>query len=142
MADKLTPERRSWNMSRISGKDTKPEITVRKYLTEKGVRYRKNVSGLPGKPDIAIKKYKLAMEIRGCFWHGHSNCERFRLPKSKTEFWADKISKNKNRDMANEIKLADLDFSLYVIWECEVLARNFEKADDFIKEYFKRRNTA
>ena len=89
--DRLTKSERSANMSKIRFKDTKPEIFVRRYIFKRGIRFRKNVKDLPGKPDIAIKKYKLALNVHGCFWHGHQNCKKFRLPKTNVEFWKTKI---------------------------------------------------
>ena len=94
MADRLTKEQRHKNMSAIRGKNTKPEIIVRKYLFSKGFRYRLNHARLPGHPDIVLRKYRTVIFVNGCFWHGHSGCKYFVLPKTNTEFWENKISPN------------------------------------------------
>ena len=98
MTDVHSQETRSYNMSRIKAKDTKPELLVRKYLFCKGFRYRVNVKDLPGKPDIVLPKYKTVIFIHGCFWHGHEGCKYFVIPKTRTEWWTEKIRKNKERD--------------------------------------------
>lgn len=90
MADVHTPEQRSYNMSRIHSKNTKPEELVRKFLFSQGFRYRKNDAKLPGKPDIVLPKYKAVIFVNGCFWHGHENCKYFHLPKNNTDFFANK----------------------------------------------------
>ena len=91
MSDVHSKKIRSYNMSQIKGANTKPELIVRKYLYSNGLRYRLNIKSLPGKPDLYLKKYNTVVEIRGCFWHGHPNCKYFRLPKTKTEWWDNKI---------------------------------------------------
>jgi len=96
--DKFSPKKRSEIMSKITGKETKPEILVRKYLFAKGFRYRKNVKTLPGKPDIVLPKYKTVVFINGCFWHGHKNCKKANLPTTNFNFWKEKIDKNIIRD--------------------------------------------
>ena len=101
MADVLTPAQRSYNMSRIRGKNTKPEELVRKYLFAHGFRYRKNDPRLPGKPDIVLPKYRTVIFINGCFWHGHEGCRYFVWPKSNPEFWKEKIEANIRRDAEN-----------------------------------------
>ena len=133
--DRITREQRSRNMSAIGGKSTKPEQIVRKYLFTSGIRYRCNVKTLAGKPDIAIKKFKLALNIHGCFWHGHENCKNFRLPKSNVDFWRKKISSNKKRDKKNRQILIEQGFSYWEIWECEIKRGNFDKVDQFIRAY-------
>ena len=90
MADKLGKDKRSWNMSRVKGKDTRIEILVRKQLFQDGYRFRKNVRDLPGKPDIVLPKYKTVIFVHGCFWHKH-NCKEGHIPKSNSEFWAKKL---------------------------------------------------
>src|SRR5678816_647392 len=94
MADVHSKEIRSFNMSRIKGKDTKPEILVRKFLFSKGFRYKLHVKSLPGKPDIVLPKYKTVIFVHGCFWHGHEGCKYYVVPKTKTEWWLDKINGN------------------------------------------------
>ena len=130
--DRLTKKERSANMSKIRSKNTKPEIFVRRYIFERGIRFRKNVADLPGKPDIAIKKYKVALEVRGCFWHGHENCKDFRLPKSRIEFWREKIGKNIERDIRNQKKLINLGYLVFIVWECELDRKDYSSVDKFI----------
>ena len=120
MADTMTPEQRSRCMSAVKGKDTKPEMIVRKYLFSKGLRFRLHVRSLPGNPDIVLPKYKTVVFINGCFWHGHEGCKYYRLPKSNVEFWESKITNNKNRDVLNETKLKELGWRVIRIWECEI----------------------
>ena len=105
MADIKTNEERSRNMAAIKGKDTKPEIIVRKYLFSRGLRYRVNSRKLPGSPDIVLKKYRTVVFVDGCFWHGHEGCKYFRLPKSNVDFWRHKITMNIARDYANNVDL-------------------------------------
>ena len=118
--DTMTPEQRSRCMSAVKGKDTKPEMIVRKYLFSKGLRYRLHVKSLPGNPDIVHPKYKTVLFINGCFWHGHEGCKYYRLPKTNIDFWESKITNNKNRDILNEIKLKELGWRVIRIWECEI----------------------
>jgi DNA mismatch endonuclease (patch repair protein) len=107
LADIFTKEKRSDIMSKISGKETKPEILVRKYLFANGFRYRKNDKRFPGKPDIVLPKYKTIIFIHGCFWHGH-NCKRGKLPETRKSFWKKKISQNIERDKRNNDILENL----------------------------------
>lgn len=107
-------------MSKVSGKDTKPEILVRKYLFSHGFRYRKNAKNLPGKPDIVLPKYKTIIFIHGCFWHGHEGCESAKLPASNIEYWTKKVSSNINRDSQNVEALKTLGWNVIVVWECEL----------------------
>lgn len=106
-------------MSKIRGKDTKPEIIVRKFLFSKGFRYRKNQKSLPGKPDIVLKKHAAVVMVNGCFWHGHKGCKKFKMPKSNIDFWKNKITRNIERDKVNKSKLYDLGWKVFVVWECE-----------------------
>ncbi|MEE1573813.1 MAG: DNA mismatch endonuclease Vsr, partial [Candidatus Neomarinimicrobiota bacterium] len=96
--DRLTKEKRSWNMSRIKGKDTKPEIIVRSILHKAGFRFRLNRKDLPGKPDIVLPKYKSVILVHGCFWHRHPRCKYACTPKSRVKFWQKKFSENIERD--------------------------------------------
>lgn len=118
MADVHTPEKRSYNMSRIRGKNTKPEEIVRKYLFAHGFRYRKNDPRLPGKPDIVLPKYKTVIFVNGCFWHGHEGCKYFVWPKSNEDFWKVKISGNIQRDIHNRKLLSDQGWNVMTVWEC------------------------
>lgn len=120
MVDKLTPERRSWTMSRIRGKDTAIEMKVRKYLFGCGFRYRKNVTELPGKPDLVLPKYKTVIFVHGCFWHQHEGCKYATVPDTRTEFWVEKFRKNIENDRLNQERLVAMGWKVLVIWECEV----------------------
>lgn len=103
-------------------KDTKPELIVRRALFHRGIRYRIHVKGLPGTPDVAIQKYKLAIQIRGCFWHSHG-CGHSSIPKTNRDYWVPKLKRNVERDMASDQKLRDLGFRLFVLWECEIRSK-------------------
>ena len=127
MADVHDKKTRSYNMSQIKGSDTKPEMIVRKYLHAKGLRYRLHDKSLPGKPDLVFKKYKTAVFINGCFWHGHANCKYFKLPKTRTEWWRDKIEKTKNRDQIAIDKLISADWKVIVVWECKLKSNNQQR---------------
>lgn len=120
MADIKTKESRSYNMSRIAGKDTKPEELVRKYLFSKGFRYRKNVRKLPGTPDVVLPKYRTVIFVNGCFWHGHEGCKYFVWPKNNAEFWRQKIETNISRDQRKEAQLRDMGWNVMIVWECEL----------------------
>ena len=120
MTDVHDKKIRSYNMSRIKGKNTKPEMLVRKFLHKNGYRYRLNYSRLPGKPDIVLPKYKSVIFINGCFWHGHKGCNYFVVPKTRTEWWVEKINGTIERD---EIKINELEkkgWSVKTLWECEL----------------------
>ena len=122
MSDIYSKSKRSSIMSKISGKDTKPEILVRKYLFSKGFRFRKNVKDLPGKPDIVLPKYKTIIFVNGCFWHGHENCKKATLPATNTKFWREKISGNIIRDKENIQKLREMGYKVITVWQCELTA--------------------
>lgn len=111
---------RSYNMSQIKGKNTKPEELVRKYLFSQGLRYRKNDKRLPGSPDIVLPKYKTVIFINGCFWHGHKGCKYFVWPKSNVDFWEEKINQNIMRDSNKIAQLEELDWKVLIVWECEL----------------------
>ena len=118
--DKLTKEQRSKCMRAVKGRDTKPEMWVRRYLFAHGFRYRLNVRCLPGKPDIVLKKYKTVVFVNGCFWHGHEDCQLYRLPQTNVDFWKAKIERNRARDLKDEILLRSMGWHVIVIWECEL----------------------
>ena len=120
MPDRITKEQRSYNMSKIKGKDTNIEVKVRKYLYHHGYRYRKNVKGLPGTPDILLTKQRIAIFVNGCFWHHHYNCKLAVYPKSRIDYWKAKIDKNVDNDIKNYNLLNQLDYKVIVIWECEL----------------------
>lgn len=119
MGDVHSKAVRSYNMSRIKGKGTKPEEAVRKFLFAQGFRYRKNVKNLPGKPDIVLPRYKTVVFINGCFWHGH-NCRYFHWPQNNAEFWRKKITTNKERDQRKIIELEKQGWRVLLVWECEL----------------------
>ena len=125
MADKMTKEQRHRCMSSIKGKDTKPEMLVRRYLHSRGYRYRVNMRRLPGTPDIVLRKYKTVIFINGCFWHGHGGCRYFVLPKSNTQYWQEKIERNKERDIEKRIQLRFLGWHTIIIWEWHRYRRVF-----------------
>ena len=135
MTDVHSKEVRSFNMSQIKGKNTKPEILVRKFLHAKGFRYRLHDKTLPGKPDIVLPKYKTAIEVMGCYWHGHPNCKYFKLPSTNTEFWKNKIEGTIQRDKINHSKLSESGWKVIVIWECELKAEKSSKTlHDLIRQ--------
>ena len=107
-------------MAAIKGKNTKPEMIVRKYLFSKGLRYRINNRKLPGSPDIVLKKYKTVVFIDGCFWHGHKGCKYFKMPKSNVDFWRRKIGRNFARDYVNNVDLMLAGWRVIRVWECEI----------------------
>lgn len=137
MADVHDTAIRSYNMSRIKGKDTKPEETVRKYLFSKGFRYRKNVSTLPGKPDIVLPKYKTCIFVHGCFWHKHEGCKYFVWPKSNEEFWKDKLEKNVARDKNEQAELEKMGWHILIVWECQLKKKNKEQTLRELEEKIK-----
>jgi DNA mismatch endonuclease (patch repair protein) len=120
MTDVHEPVVRSYNMSQIKGKNTKPEIIVRRFLHAKGFRFRLHNNLLPGKPDIVLKKYRTVVFVNGCFWHGHDDCKYFILPKTRRLWWENKLDKNKERDLESKRKLSFLGWKVIVIWECEL----------------------
>ena len=125
--DKLSPEQRHKNMAAIRGKDTKPEMIVRRGLWRMGFRYRLNHKRLPGHPDLVLKKYRTCIFVNGCFWHGHNvditifeNTDCCKIPKSNREFWIEKIRRNKERDIDEQKRLAEMGWHCITIWECEL----------------------
>ena len=120
MTDVHSKEIRSYNMSRIRNKDTKPELLVRKFLHKNGFRYRLHVKDMPGKPDIVLPKYKTVIFIHGCFWHGHEGCRYFVVPKTRTEWWLNKIQVNATNDARAENTLKADGWNIIKIWECEL----------------------
>jgi len=120
MTDVMTPEQRSRCMAAIKGKDTKPEMLVRKFLFSKGLRYRVNNHKLPGSPDIVLKKYRTVVFIDGCFWHAHVGCKYYRLPKTNVNFWRHKIAMNIARDYSNTVDLKLAGWRVIRVWECDV----------------------
>ena len=117
--DTFSKKKRSEIMSRIKGKNTKPEMIVRKYLFSKGYRYTLHDKKLPGKPDIVLKKYKTAIQVRGCFWHGHS-CKLANYPKTNRKYWKNKIDNNRKRDRKNDKLIKKMGYKLIVLNECKI----------------------
>ena len=120
MADNHTPQVRSYNMSRIRSKNTKPEELVRKYLFSLGLRYRKNDKRYPGKPDLVFSKYRTAVFINGCFWHCHEGCSDFVMPTSRVDYWKSKLEGNRQRDAVNIASLEADGWRVIIVWECEL----------------------
>lgn len=120
MTDVHDKKTRSYNMSQIRSINTKPEIIVRKFLFKEGFRYKLHDKNLSGKPDIVLPKYKTVIFVHGCFWHGHEGCKYFVVPKTRTEWWKNKINKNKTRDNINIIKLSREGWNVIIIYECEL----------------------
>ena len=118
--DRLTRQHRSWNMSRIRGKDTAPEILVRSALHRMGFRFRLHKRDLPGRPDIVLARYRTAVFVHGCFWHRHPGCTKAYTPKSRIHFWQSKFDQNVERDAAVRDQLEHLGWNVVVVWECEV----------------------
>ncbi len=134
MADLLSPEKRSWNMSRIHAKDTSIEVKVRKFLFSQGFRYRKNVASLPGKPDLVFPKYRAVVFIHGCFWHRHDGCKGASIPKSRQDYWLPKFDRNVENDKKHYQSLKEMGWRPIVIWECEV-NKHFEATmDSLVRE--------
>ncbi|HRP44783.1 MAG TPA: very short patch repair endonuclease [Ginsengibacter sp.] len=120
MADRLSLERRSWNMSRIKSKNTKPEIIFRSLLHKSGFRYRLHDKKLPGKPDIVLPKYQSVIFVNGCFWHRHENCNLSYTPKSRQDFWDKKFSDTVIRDQKKIDLLKEAGWNVITVWECEL----------------------
>lgn len=138
MADVHEPEIRSYNMSRIKGKDTKPEMLVRKFLFSNGFRYRLHDKKLPGKPDLVLPKHKTVIQVHGCFWHGHKGCKYFVIPKTRTKWWKEKIEGNIERDRIAEKELKSEGWKVIVIWECELKP---DKREETLNQLLNQINT-
>lgn len=130
MADVHSKETRSYNMSQIKGKDTKPEVLVRKYLFSKGLRFRKNDKRYPGHPDIVLPRYKTVVFIHGCFWHLHEGCRYAIMPSSNVEFWEKKLYGNRDRDKRNKDMLTEMGWHVITIWECQLKKDQRDKTLD------------
>jgi DNA mismatch endonuclease (patch repair protein) len=120
MVDKISKEHRSWNMSRVKSKNTKPELMIRSILHKQGYRFRVHRKDLPGNPDIVLPRYKTVIFVHGCFWHQHEGCPDSKRPSTNIEFWNSKLNENIARDQKNKIKLRELGWEVFVIWECEM----------------------
>ena len=120
MVDVMSADKRSALMSRIRGKDTGPKLRAPKQLWRAGFRYRLHAKGLPGKPDLVLPKWKAVVLVHGCFWHRHTDCPHFRLPKTRPEFWDEKLRRNQERDEAAIAALINVGWRVAVVWECAV----------------------
>ena len=120
MADVHDKKTRSYNMSRVRNKNTKPEELVGKYLFAQGLRYRKNDKRYPGHPDIVLPKYKTVIFVHGCFWHMHKNCQKAKLPTSHIEYWERKLTENVKRDAKEKAELEALGWRVFIVWECQL----------------------
>ena len=120
MTDIVDTRTRSAMMAGIRGKDTKPEIVVRRFLHRSGFRFRLHRKDLPGRPDIVLPRYRTVVEVRGCFWHRHEDCPFAYVPKSNRDFWLAKFSSNRERDSRNLRRLRDLGWHVIEVWECEL----------------------
>jgi DNA mismatch endonuclease, patch repair protein len=125
-------------MSKIKGKNTKPEMLVRKFLFSKGYRYRLHDKKLPGKPDIVLPKYKTTIFIHGCFWHGHEGCKYYVVPKTRTEWWINKINSNIVSDNRNINNLSNLNWRIISIWECDLKSKSREKTLNILLKKLQR----
>ena len=138
MSDKLTKQQRHHCMSRIRGKNTKPEILVRKGLHARGFRFRLHNKKLPGSPDVVLPKYGVAIMVNGCFWHGHKGCRYANEPKSNVDFWQAKIARNRHRDEVTSAHLEALGWHVVTIWECELRGtdKSARRIDELVKEIY------
>lgn len=138
MADVHSAAKRSYNMSRIQSKNTKPEMLVRRFLHGKGLRFRLHKKELPGKPDIVLPKYKTAIFVQGCFWHGHEGCRYFILPGTRTEWWLAKINRTKELDKQNIARLQEDGWQVIEVYECELKPKLVEKTlNELLKNVLK-----
>lgn len=136
MVDRVTRAKRSEIMRAVRAKDTRPELAVRRIVSDLGYRYRLHQKSLPGKPDVSFPSRRKAIFVHGCFWHGHARCPKARLPKSRVDFWADKLRRNKERDTRNIKDLKRKGWSVLVIWQCQ-LARP-ERVERRIKRFLQK----
>jgi len=127
MPDVHTPAVRSFNMSRIKGKDTKPEMLVRRFLHANGYRYTLHNKKLPGRPDIVLPKYNTVIFVNGCFWHGHKNCKYYVVPKTRTAWWLNKINGNIANDKRKQAALKKLGYKIITLWECQLKPAKLER---------------
>lgn len=138
MPDRMTPEQRHDCMASIHSEDTRPEQAVRRELWHRGYRFRKYVRTLPGTPDIVLPKYRTCIFVNGCFWHGHKGCSKFVMPKTRTEFWVNKIARNQERDLVNIQRLESIGWSAITVWECELgksgIENTMEKIESMLEE--------
>jgi DNA mismatch endonuclease (patch repair protein) len=137
MSDPLSPEHRSWLMSRIRSEDTKPEWVLRSGLHRLGFRFRLRDKAIPGRPDLVLPKYGAVVFVHGCFWHQHRRCRAASVPKSNTAFWEEKFARNLARDRRNRRELRKLGWRVLVVWECELMKETvatIEKVADWLRD--------
>jgi len=120
MVDRISKKHRSWNMSRIKGKNTKPELQLRSLLHRAGFRFRLHDSRLPGKPDVVLRKYRTAIFVNGCYWHRHENCIKATVPKTRIDFWQNKFKKTVERDNRKSRELTQSGWRVITVWECDL----------------------
>jgi DNA mismatch endonuclease (patch repair protein) len=140
MVDIVDTKTRSRMMSGIRGKDTKPELALRRALHARGFRFRLHVKSIPGRPDIVFSKYRAVVFVHGCFWHRHADCPKATMPATRTDFWQKKFSDNVERDRRNIGELLRANWRVLVVWECELSKRNLEHTVDFVSKWLKRRD--
>lgn len=129
--DRISREKRSWNMSRIRSTDAQPELRVRSHFFGRGLRYRV-ANRLPGKPDMVLKKYGAVVFVHGCFWHGHEACRETHVPKTNTEYWSKKLQLNRARDGRGQAELRRLGYRVFIVWECD--CSRVDRLDEIIDE--------
>lgn len=120
MGEKLSKEKRSWNMKQVRSKDTEPELIIRRHLHNMGYRFRLHRKDICGCPDIVLPKYKTVIFVNGCFWHQHTGCNRSKMPEANREFWINKLNNNKLRDKRNYRKLQKQGWKVIIIWQCKI----------------------
>ena len=130
--DSLTPEQRSALMRKVRSKDTTPEMKVRRALHAKGIRYRLHHPDLPGKPDLVLSRFRTCIFVHGCFWHGHESCRKASVPKTNTDFWVKKISRNRERDREVRTLLEEIGWRVVTVWECQT--EKSERLEKLIEE--------
>ena len=136
MTDVHSKKTRSYNMSRIRGKNTMPEMVVRKFFFSKGIRYRIHDNTLPGKPDLVFPKYKIVLFVNGCFWHGHQSCRYFVIPKTRTKWWLNKIERTQKNDFIIVQILKEMNYKVLHVWECELKSEKLQATlDNLLLEF-------
>lgn len=135
MPDVHSKKVRSFNMSQIRSKDSKPEMIVRRFLHGQGFRYSLHKKGMPGNPDLVLRKHKTVIFVHGCFWHGHNDCRYFKIPETRKDWWEQKLQSNKLRDKKNKKDLTDLGWNVITVWECELKPKvREERLNNLISE--------
>ncbi len=136
MTDVFTEEKRSWIMSRVKNRDTRPEMLVRSVVHRLGFRFRLHDRDLPGHPDIILPRHRKIIFVHGCFWHSHPQCPRAKRPDDNRDFWEQKLSRNVERDASNQKKLSEIGWDVLVVWECETkdAARLLRKLESFLRK--------